>query len=234
MSTPAAGTGFWYSVADAAGARITTNDMQLSPAPSDVEYPTEFLGSTQMTAEGNNIMQQPPKDSRLRGWIWAGYPARHPQYQYLWGQLVALRAKTRFAAGLSPYVYLIDANSGAFQRRVETTYTVTSATGTTVTLTGAALTTNIAANGTIEVITGTGINQMRVISSNTSNVVTVAPAYGVTPGVGATVRLRYDYSEWCKVRVVDVTRKLGTGKATATYQETRLSFVLDDATYNSF
>ena len=232
MPTPI--SGFWFSLADASGDRITGSEVQLSPAPADVEYPTEFLGSVTATAQGAQISQQPTQDSRLRHWVWHNLPVNHIAVRRMWGQLLSLRAKTRFAGGQSPFVYLLDAESGGFLRRVDEAYVIGTSGASTLTLTGATFTTDALRGGAIEVMTGTGAGQLRPLNTNTSNTVTLLDPFTVTPDVGATVRVRYESPEWVKCRVLDVARRVAQGKGTVIFDEARLTFIPSDTFLNSW
>jgi len=68
---------------------------------------------------------------------------------------------------------------------------VASATSTTVTDTGANWTTNQWAYGTVHIVAGTGYGQTRVITSNTSTVLTVTAAFDVTPDATSKFTIRF-------------------------------------------
>lgn len=99
--------GFWFSYANSSGARDTATEVQLQPRPSVVVYPTEGPAGTLIETPGGVVVQSAAKDSRLREWVWEGYPGWLPQYNALWNQLQPLRGYYRKLAGdVTPFVYL--------------------------------------------------------------------------------------------------------------------------------
>lgn len=219
--------GFFISPVDP---RVTPGfEQQLSPAPTVVNYPDGLNGDRVETPDGMLILQQPTKDSRSRQWVWRGYPGMLVPYEKQFQRLQAFRARYRQEAGQSPYVWVRDSTTKRLRRRASVTATVTASgsTATTIQLTSG---TTVISDAVVEVISGTGVNQIRNVTSMTSMVLTV-PTLTTIPN-GATVRITGWVDDWFRVRVLDVSRKLRDEGGNVRYETTTLEFVIDDTQYN--
>lgn len=116
---------FWIAYADSSGNRDVATEVQLSPAPSKVEYPPP--AQTRLpTIAGTTIVQRPTVDNRPRAWVWEGYPGWFQRYQDLWVVLEPLHARYRLVAGdVTPYVYLRENETKMLRRIVVSGHTVT-------------------------------------------------------------------------------------------------------------
>jgi len=226
--------GFWISFADASGNRIAGSEVQLSPAPTEVDYPTTPAGSNLETADGVVIQQQPVKDARQRTWYWNGYPAWMPAYQALWTLLEPLRSRARKAAGAAtPYVYVKDTESQELRRLDLVTGTVTAGGASTLTDGGKAWTPHVYQTGyTVEIVDGTGKGQTRAVTDNTATQLTVTPSWGTQPSTDSKYALRGSVSDWFKVRVLEVSRAIRKGGGNVKY-DSKLVFVIEDAAWNN-
>src|SRR4051812_16666576 len=119
---------FFVASADSSGALISSSAELLSPGPAEVDYPQEPAGRIVDTAAGSRIKQLMPLDARPRSWVWQNLPTYRPAYVRFVHKLEALLGSTRFARGLSPYVYLKDTESDQFRilKYVSSTVTGTS------------------------------------------------------------------------------------------------------------
>jgi hypothetical protein len=228
-------SGFWVSLADASGVRITGSELMLSPGPVTVEYPSEVLGTTVETADGIIIQQMPSNDPRKRAWIWKGYPSYMPEYQKLYGLISSLRSQTRFSQGLSPFVYLLENITDQFQNLQNASFNLSAGanqatTGTATT--GTALVVNAYAGGELEVKSGTGVGQIRYITSNTTGVFTVSSPWTVVPNATSVIVVRWRSTEWFKCRVLDINRKVDESATITKYSETKLVFSVQDTAWN--
>jgi hypothetical protein len=109
MSTPT--FGFWVCDANTDHTRNDASKVLLNPGPVAVEYPTAPAGVTLETVDGRVVVQQPSKDGRQRQWVWNNLPAWLSSFPTLWTTLERTRSRYRLQAGLSPYVYLLDAET---------------------------------------------------------------------------------------------------------------------------
>jgi hypothetical protein len=225
--------GFYIAKADTAGAKITASEVLLSPGPTDVEYPVEAAGSIVMTASGSAIQQQPVRDSRVRAWVWRGYPGYWVLYQTLFDQLKTLRATTRYQLGAAtPYIYLKDTETRRMFRRAKYTGTTTGSSANSLTDGTAAFPgSNGLAGFAVELISGTGAGQQRTVLSNTGTSLTITQNWAVNPS-STVYGVVGDVHDWFRCRVVDVQQKVRDGGGLVRYEETRLSFVIDDVNYN--
>lgn len=225
---------FYYAFSDSSGNRITSSDTLLSPYPTTVEYPNVKAGQEFETTNGVVIVQQPSKDPRRRAWVWNSYPAWMLAYQTLWNQIYPLRARYRTLYGAAtPYIYLKDTETGLLRRQVTVTGTTASSTGTTLTASGSpGWATNAYAGMQVEVVSGTGQGQVRTIQSNTASQLTVTQAWGTNPVSPAPFVIRGWVDDWFKVRVLDVQRKTREQGGLVVYENTRVDFVVEDATWN--
>lgn len=111
--------GFW--IADAmpgTHALDESSKVLLAPGPSAVEYPQGPLGAVIDTADGRVVLQQPSKDNRRRAWVFQGMRAWMASYQALWPLLERTRSRYRLQGGKSPYVYLLDAETGELDQAI--------------------------------------------------------------------------------------------------------------------
>jgi hypothetical protein len=106
--------GFFFCYANLDGTRNAASEVQISPQPTRVDYPTTPFGNIIETAGGTVVQQQPDRDSRVRAWEWVGYPGWFIKYQELWSELEPLRSRYRRQLSLSPYVYLKEDETGEF------------------------------------------------------------------------------------------------------------------------
>jgi hypothetical protein len=225
---------FYVAKADASGNRIVGSEIQLSPGPTRVDYPTETLFQSQETSGGSVIQQAPSRDPRRRAWVWAGYPGWMVAYQRLWATLESLRSTHRKAYGApTPYVYLRDTETQELRRRVVLTGTATGGSANTLVTTG--LTSGALVGFQLELVDGTGVGQVRTIIGNTTTTVTVDAPWSINPVSGTKFVARGDSNDWFKARVTDVVRTNRQDGGLVRYEETKLVFVLDaDSTWNQF
>lgn len=228
---PSLAPGYWFCFSDATGVRISGAEIQLTPAPARIELPFEALGTIVETADGNAIKQQPSKDPRVRTWTWKNFPAWHIAYQRLWQQLLTFNSVTRFKSGLSPFVFLLDNASGKAERRYAFKTSVASAGASTVTTSSALPSTLPSTGAAVEVVSGPGAGQVGYVNSVTGNQLTVSPAWTTLPTALSTVVVRYQVADWFRVRVLHVDRRAAEDRATQ-YEETKISFVVDDSGWN--
>lgn len=219
--------GFFISPVDP---RVTPGfEQPLSPAPTSVNYPDGLNGERVETPDGVLILQQPTRDSRPRQWVWRGYPGMLVPYEKQFQRLQAFRSRYRQEAGQSPYVWVKDSTTKRLRRRISVTATVAGSGSTATTITLAASTT-VMSDAVVEVLSGTGANQIRNVTSMTSTVLTV-PTLATIPH-GATVRITGWVDDWFRVRVLDVSRKLRDDGGNVRYDTTTVEFVLADDLYN--
>lgn len=210
--------------------RVTPGfEVQLSPAPTVVDYPRTRNGDAIETPDGKVIIQQPTLDARTRRWIWRGFPGMLTAYEKQYQRLQTFRSRYRQEAGSSPYVWVRDTVTKRLRRRVSVTVTAAASGNTTTAVTLTAATT-VLSDAVMEVISGTGVSQTRNITSMTTTVLTV-PALSTIPN-GATIRLTGWVDDWFKVRVTDLTRSLVDQGGNVRYDQTVLEFVIDDASMN--
>lgn len=223
--------GFYTALADASGIKITASEQLLSPAPTNVDYPTSPIGSRLPTPDGKVIVQQPIADFRERSWIWIGYPESMGAYQNLMKLLESLRSRTRIEAGAAtPYVFLKDDTTGEFTRLDIINGIATSGTATTLVDTGALFTVDALIGYEIEIIDGTGSGQQRTVIDNDTTSVTV-DTWTTTPDATSVYSMRGKLAEFFRVRVLEVSRELSRGGGSVRYEQTRMVFVVDDAAF---
>lgn len=218
--------------------RVTAGaELMLSPGPTEVDYAPGALGSRVQT-DSRVIVQQPAQDTRVRTWMWRNYPSYLATYEEQFWLLRGLRSRERQESGLSPYVWLRETETNEFSRLVQANYLVqsSSSTASVLNLTTGPFTSGTIAKGTVEVApasvggTGTGQFQRRSIAGNTTNQLTVRPAFTTIPH-GALITVRYWVNDWFKARIIDVDRKLdGTGNVR--FSETWLTFAIEDTAWN--
>lgn len=224
--------GFWIAVDNGSGARVSASDTMLSPAPVDVNYPGEPAGTRIDTADGRLIVQQPAADARVREWIWKGYPADFAPYLALWNNLERLRSSLRKDAGASPYIWVKDNITGQlyYHDLYPSGVLISSSDATHLSIATTPWSASAYIGYTVEVLTGTGAGQLRTVTANTNQQLTVTPAWTVQPGAGLfTVRGRAQ--EWFRARVVGAVRKVRDGGGAVRFDETRFQFVIEDSTH---
>jgi hypothetical protein len=228
-----ANSSFWVATADTGGTIIEASKMLLSPGPSLVEYPTEPTGSRIETADGIVVVQQPTGDSRIRTWNWKGYRRWMTSYQNVYALLYSLRSRRRVEYGASPYVYVKDNTTQLLYKETVVTGTATTG-GSTVTLVGNGVAwTDDYIGYQVEITGGTGAGQLRAVTDNTTNTLTVATAWTAgTPTTGSTFALRGRTNDWFKVRVVEVSETMREGGDT-TVENLRFAFVIEDTGHNA-
>lgn len=222
--------GYWVCYSDETGARITGTEVQLDPAPAGLELPEDALGQVQETSDGNAITQTPTKDPRQRTWVWKNFPDWHISYKRLWPLLLSLHSKTRFQAGLSPYVYLLDNASGKSEKRQHLTVAVSSATSNTVTA-ASTLPNDTLEGGLVIVKSGPGKGLQGYITGRSGDTLTVSPAWATQPTNGSTIVVVYTTPAWFRARVTHVDRKVADDRATM-YERTKIVWVPDDLGWN--
>lgn len=221
---------FWICAADANGDRIIGAEEMLSPGPAELEYPTDPAGVVVDTPDGKLIKQQPSHDPRRRAWVWHNLPSYIRRYERLIVRLEQLLARTRREQGLSPYVYLRDTESLAFRRWVYQTGTFTAVGANTATDSTKNWDVDAYTQGVVEVLDGTGAGQARAIRTNTATQLTLDQPWTTQP-TGATYRLQASVSDWVRVRVLEVSKRV-SGKAGLWFDPVRVVFVVDDASWN--
>jgi hypothetical protein len=110
--------------------------------------------------------------------------------------------------------------------------TATSVGASTLTDTSKNWTTNIAANGVVEIVSGTGQGQTAVVLSNTSNTLTISAPWGTQP-TGASYSLQYPENVYVRCRVLSVSKR-PVNKSGVSYDDLRMEFVVDDPNFNAF
>lgn len=103
---------FFVALSDSFGNILPATTVQLSPGPTYVQYPDHFDSVVRTSKDGSIIIQTPSKDSRTRKWVWRNYKTNVPKYTQLYNQLLQFHYKLRIAAGLSPWVYVQDTETG--------------------------------------------------------------------------------------------------------------------------
>jgi hypothetical protein len=86
--------------------------IDLSPGPTNVEYPDFRLFNARTTQDNAVIVQRPLQDDRTRSWIWNGYRPTIPGYQAQWDILAALEARRRLQAGRNPIIQIWENETG--------------------------------------------------------------------------------------------------------------------------
>lgn len=226
---------FYVSKANSAGLRLSSSDTLLTPGPTYVVYPAEALGTILETTDGTQIVQQPNKDSRVRKWVWVGYRDNVPGYQNVWDLLLSLRSRSLKQAGAAtPFVYLKDDTTKRLRRRVNYTGTATAAGASTLTDTGKTFPTpNGLAGYKVYIIDNKAAGQVGTIASNTATQVTINGTWGETPNTTSKYEIVGWSDDWLKCRVIDVSRKLREeGSNPPIFDETTLTFVIEDTAYN--
>jgi hypothetical protein len=222
--------GFFVASADASGALIASSSELLAPGPADVDYPQQPAGRIVDTASGTRIKQLPPRDARPRAWVWNDLPSYRPSYVRFVQRLESLLGTTRLERGLSPYIYLKDTVSAEFRLWKFEAGTASSVSSSTLTDSTKAWAVNAFANGTVEIVSGTGAGQRRSILSNTATQLTVS-AWD-TPPTGAAYSILYQDSTWVRVRVLNVSKRV-VAKRALSWDTIRLEFVIDDPAWNA-
>lgn len=224
-------TGFWIAMADLAGAK-TGQEMQLTPAPTRVEYPNATLGELIETADGRVVMQASSKDPRRRTWVWSNYGPDVTVYERQYRWLHQLTARTRLTLGLSPYVYVFDGTTNLLNTYRSHTTAVTSMAGAVLTIPALPGTIALAnlKNATIDVLSGGNSSnpyERRSVMSATSTTLTLDQPLASAPGT-SQIALSWSEPAWWKARVLDTTRELRDDGGRPRYTSTRFMFVVDE------
>jgi hypothetical protein len=212
--------GFWVATADAAGARVTDSEVELSPAPSEVDYAQEPQGSLVESVDGFVVHQQANRDGRRRSWNWIGYPSDQPGYAPLFSMLEGLRSRYRAELGLSPFVYLKEDVTGVLRSRAQLAGTA-SGSDLTLTFSTPTLTADALVGGSVTIA-----GQVRGITANTTTTVTLGQAL-IGSVSGAAVVSYWTYP-WVRARVLEVSRRAVAGGGRARFENSRIVFVIQD------
>lgn len=87
--------------------------LQLSPAPTDIDYPEERLFVTHNSRDSGVVVQRSVRDNRPRRWTWVNYRPNIATYETQWETIKSLDAKTRLTAGYAdPYVEIWEDETG--------------------------------------------------------------------------------------------------------------------------
>ena len=221
---------FWICPADASGNRLVGLEEMLSPAPAEVDYPTEAAGVKQDTSDGRVVLQQPSADPRMRAWVWHNMPAYIPRFKQFVLKLESLRSRTRRQQGLSPYVFLKDSDTEAFRIWDFQSGTASAVSANTLSDGSKGWTTDQLKNGTVEIVSGTGQGQRRTIASNTNNTITLTSNWTTQP-TGAHYAIQTSVDTWLRCRVLEVSKKI-TGRGGVTFDPVRVAFVIDDPSFS--
>lgn len=230
--------GFWVSMADASGNKVTA-DTEIYPAPTRVDYPNAELGEAVETADGRVVFQVSSADPRRRAWIWNNYGPEILSYERQYQFLDSLKARYRYARGLSPFIYVFDGTT----RRLDLNRRVRI--GTPITVSGTSVTIpNIASlvadgylkNAVLEILPATtnsspAVFERRTVlaaATTTNTILTLNTAFSSNTLNNSTLLLSWSQPVWWKVRVLDTTRELRTEGGPPRYTESKFQFVLDD------
>jgi hypothetical protein len=216
--------------------RITPGfEVMLSPGPTVCEYPGEQNGEKIETPDGRVIVQQPSNDARLRSWTWRGYPGSMPQYEKQYILIQTFRSRYRQELGQLPYVWVKDSVTKRLRKKSNVIATVAGS-GSTTTVLSMSPAVTVVSDPVIEILastfggTGTGVNQIRNVSSMTTTTIT-CPAFATIPH-GAKVKLTGWTDDWFRARVLDVSRKLKDDGGNIRFDTTLFTFVIEDSSYN--
>lgn len=224
--------GFWIALADANHNKGTV-EIQLSPAPSKVDYPATPLGEIIETADGRVVTQQTNRDPRRRGWIWLNFGPQVVRYERQYRWLEGLRSRVRQQAGQSPYIYVYDGTTNLLNKRSVLAKNAATLNGARTVFTVADMSTEVVpsqlANAVVDVYIGTetSARQRSTITAATNTTITVDPP--IDASVTGTFNLKITYLEpaWWRVRVLDTTRTpLEAGLMR--YAESKFVFVIED------
>ena len=81
-----------------------TDPLELTPGPTEVEYPDFRLYNARQTQDSSLIIQRPLNDPRPRKWIWKNYRQSVPNYESQFDDLKLLEARQLDADGYSPII----------------------------------------------------------------------------------------------------------------------------------
>jgi len=99
-----------YSTDAAPGSTYTI--LELSPGPTEVDYPEAREYNIRTTQDHNIVIQRPIKDSRVRKWLWKNYRSNIIGYNSLWTALVALESRQRDIDGKNPVIQIWENETG--------------------------------------------------------------------------------------------------------------------------
>lgn len=75
---------------------------QLSPNPTEVDYPPTREYNARITQDHAVVIQRPIKDSRTRRWIWRNYRSNIATYETQWTNLKSMEARARALSDPEP------------------------------------------------------------------------------------------------------------------------------------
>lgn len=81
-----------------------TEVLDLSPGPTEVDYPDFRLYNARQTQDSALIIQRPLNDPRPRRWIWKGYRQAAPNYESQFDTLRLLEARQMAADTYDPVI----------------------------------------------------------------------------------------------------------------------------------
>ena len=227
--------GFWVAMATSAHARSAVA-VELSPAPTRVDYPTTPLGDMIETADGRVVMQQSTKDPRRRAWVWANFGPIITGYERQFRWLEGLRSRYRQQAGQSPYVYVYDGTTELMNKRQTLTTAVSSITATgserrvlNIADVSSTVHPSVLVNAAVDLYVGgeTSATQRVSITAATSTVLTATQTIDASVTGAVTAKISWLEPTWWRVRVLDTTRTpLESGNMR--YAESKFVFVIED------
>lgn len=230
--TTAPKQGFWIAMADLTGAK-TTQETQLLPTPTRVEYPNAARGEFVETADGRVVLQVSNRDPRRHSWIWSNFGPEVTVYERQYRWLHQLTSRTRLGLGLSPYVYIYDGTTNLLNVNRSLTITPSSVSGTTInvaSISGSVYPANLK-NGVVEVLSNTGGSsypyERRSIVGATATTITIDNALSGSLGT-SQILVTWSEPAWWKVRILDTTRDLRGDGGSVRYDASRLVFVIDE------
>lgn len=227
--------GFWVALATSTHARSAVT-VELSPAPSRVDYPNAPLGEMIETADGRVVMQQPSKDPRRRSWVWTNFGPSITTYERQFRWLEGLRSRYRQQGGQSPYIYVYDGTTELMNKRWTITRTVTSITSINserkvlnVADVSANVHPTVLTNAVVDLYVGseTSATQRVSITSATNTALTCTQVIDASVTGTVTAKITWLEPNWWRVRVLDTTRtplEAGVMK----YAESKFTFVIED------
>lgn len=227
--------GFWVALATSTHARSAVT-VELSPAPSRVEYPDAPLGEMIETADGRVVMQQPSKDPRRRSWVWTNFGPSIATYERQFRWLEGLRSRYRQQSGQSPYIYVYDGTTELMNKRSTITRTVSSITSINserkvlnVADISAAVHPTVLTNAVVDLYVGseTSATQRVSITSATNTALTCTQVIDASVTGTVTAKITWLEPNWWRVRVLDTTRtplEAGVMK----YAASKFTFVIED------
>lgn len=220
--------GFWVALATSDHNRSAIT-VELDPAPTRVDYPSEPLGEVVETSDGRVVHQQLNKDPRRRSWVWANYGPSIQTYERQFRWLEGLRSRYRQQTGQSPYIYVYDGTTNLLNKRQSLTTPLISRTGNELTVADftSIVHPSVLRHATVDLYVDgeTSASQRVSVEYATDTTLTVYPDVQVTGTVSLTIT--WLEPSWWKVRVLDTTRTpLESGLMK--YAESKFVFVIED------